>query len=71
MFDGIIVSAASKNIPTELLKNLKDQGYLIIPKSNFFNNQKLIMIKKSNKNYIKKELFDVKFVPLLKEKKIF
>ena len=47
------------------------EGYLIIPKSNFFNNQKLIMIKKSNKNYIKKELFDVKFVPLLKEKKIF
>ena len=71
LFDGIIVSAASKNIPTELWKNLKDQGYLIIPKSNFFNNQKLIMIKKSNKNYIKKELFDVKFVPLLKEKKIF
>ena len=65
-FDAIIVSAASKEIPSPLLQNLKINGKLIFPKKYPFENQKLILIKKiSENNFKKKELFNVKFVPLL------
>ena len=66
IFDAIIVSAASEEIPPKLLKNLKNNGKLIIPIKYSFENQKLILIKKkSENNFEKEELFDVKFVPLL------
>ena len=66
LFDAIIVSAASEKIPSKLLKNLKKFGKLIIPKKYPLENQKLILIKKtSNHSFDQKELFDVKFVPLL------
>ena len=66
LFDAIIVSAAAENIPLKLLQNLKNYGNLIIPKKYPSGNQKLILIKKTDKNsFDQKELFDVKFVPLL------
>ena len=65
-FDAIIVSAASAEISSQLLKNLKINGKLIFPKKYPSENQKLILIKKiGENNFKKKELFDVKFVPLL------
>ena len=65
-FDAIIVSAASEEISYQLLQNLKINGQLIFPKKYPFENQKLILIEKiSDNNFKKKELFDVKFVPLL------
>ena len=66
LFDAIIVSAASNEIPPKLLQNLKNNGKLIIPKKYPLENQKLILIEKNSENNFKKEeLFDVKFVPLL------
>ena len=66
LFDAIIVSAASEEIPSKLLQNLKNNGKLIIPMKYSFENQKLILIKKKGENnFEKEELFDVKFVPLL------
>ena len=66
LFDAIIVSAVSKKIPPKLLNNLKIHGNLIIPKKYPLENQKLILIKKIGKNsFDQKELFDVRFVPLL------
>ena len=66
LFDAIIISAASEKIPLKLLQNLKSYGNLIIPKKYLLGNQKLILIKKTGKNsFDQKELFDVKFVPLL------
>ncbi len=68
-FDAIIISASSEEIPSQLLKNLKIDGKLIFPKKYPLENQKLILMKKISENKFKKEeLFDVKFVPLLKEK---
>ena len=65
-FDAIIVSAASEEISSQLLQNLKINGQLIFPKKYPFQNQKLILIEKiGENNFKKKELFDVKFVPLL------
>ena len=66
LFDAIIISAASEEIPSKILKNLKNYGNLIIPKKYPLDNQKLILIKKKDENnFEKEELFDVKFVPLL------
>ena len=65
-FDAIIVSAASEEISSQLLQNLKINGQLIFPKKYPSENQKLILIEKiGENNFKKKELFDVKFVPLL------
>ena len=68
LFDTIIVSAASKKIPSKLLENLKNRGRLIMPKKDSLENQRLLLIKKKNENYLKKELLSVKFVPLLNDK---
>ena len=66
LFDAIIISATSEEIPPKLLQSLKKNGKLIIPKKYPFENQKLILIKKNGKNnFERKELFDVRFVPLL------
>ena len=66
LFDAIIISAASKELPLKLFKNLKKNGNLIFPKKYTSGNQKLILIKKTEKNnFDQKELFDVEFVPLL------
>ena len=66
LFDAIIISAASEEIPSKILKNLKKYGKLIFPKKYPSENQKLILVKKTGKNsFDQKELFDVKFVPLL------
>ena len=65
LFEAIIISAASEMVPINLLKNLKNFGYLIMPKKKPSGNQKLLLIKKNNETYLEKELCDVKFVPLL------
>ena len=66
LFDSIIVSAATDKIPLKLLLNLKNHGKLIIPIKYSLENQKLILVKKNSENsFEQKELFDVKFVPLL------
>ena len=69
LVDAIIVSAATDKIPLKLLLNLKNHGKLVIPIKYSLENQKLILVKKNNKNsFEQKELFDVKFVPLLNKK---
>ena len=66
VFDAIIVCASSEEASLKLLQSLKKNGKLIFPKKYPFGNQKLVLIKKIGENdYEKKELFDVKFVPLL------
>ena len=68
LFDAIIISAASEIIPAKLLKNLKNQGCLVMPKTKLSGNQKLLLIRKNNETYLEKELLEVKFVPLLTKK---
>ena len=65
-FDSIIISAAVKHFPLKLIKYLKINGKMIFPKIYSARNQKLVLLKKLNiTDYSTKELFDVKFVPLL------
>ena len=64
-FDKILVTAASKEIPVELLKQLKINGRMIIPIGDL--NQKMILIKKTGaNNFEKTDLGSFKFVPMLK-----
>jgi protein-L-isoaspartate(D-aspartate) O-methyltransferase len=66
LFDSIIISAASKEVPPKLLKTLKTKGKIIFPKKYSSGQQKLLLLKKLNeRNYSTQKLFDVKFVPLL------
>ena len=60
------MSAASEKIPLKLLQNLKNFRKLIIPIKYSSENQKLKLVEKtSENNFNQKELFGVKFVPLL------
>tara|TARA_B100000029_G_C17458989_1_gene917778 strand:- start:43 stop:723 length:681 start_codon:yes stop_codon:yes gene_type:complete len=69
LFDSIIVSAAAEKVPYKLLNSLNKDGNLIIPIKYPYDNQKLVLFKKiSENNFDQKELFDVKFVPLLHHK---
>lgn len=66
-FDKIIVTAASKEIPFDLLRQLKINGKMIIPVGDL--NQSMILIKKTGTNtFEKKDLGLFKFVPMLKNK---
>ena len=66
LFDSIIISAASKKVPLQLLKTLKTKGKIIFPKEYSSGQQKLLLLKKlSESNYTTQELFGVRFVPLL------
>ena len=67
-FDAIIISAATKFAPINLLKSLKINGKLIFPKKYSLEHQKLILINKVNEYQLEeKGLLNVKFVPLLKK----
>ena len=66
LFDSIIISAASKDVPPKLFKTLKTKGKIIFPKKYTSGQQKLLLLKKINEfDYSTQELFDVSFVPLL------
>ena len=63
-YDGIMVTAACKEIPSPLLKQLKEDGKLIIPVE-AFPCQKLKSITKKKDGFIEKNLCNVVFVPLI------
>ena len=66
-FDGIIVTAGAPKIPSELLKQLKIGGRLVIPVGD--KSQIMYRItKQSNKKYKKEKFGNFRFVPLLKDK---
>ncbi len=63
-FDAILVAAATKEIPNQLLKQLKNGGKMIIPLGNSFF-QSLYLIKKESHDLIKTHICDCRFVPLV------
>ncbi len=66
-FDKIIVTAGSKEIPEDLLKQLKVNGKMIIPVGDI--EQNMILIERKGENNFKKiNLGLFKFVPMLKNK---
>ena len=66
-FDKIIVTAGAPYVPKALLSQLKVGGRLVIPIGENVQIMTLF-IRKSNKEFDKKEYGDFRFVPLLEDK---
>ena len=70
-FDAIIVTAAAPEIPGPLIKQLKPGGRMVIPVDNNYMSQDLLIVEKDEDGSIKtKNTIPVRFVPLVKGKKI-
>ena len=63
-FDAIMVTAAAKEIPEALIKQLGDEGTLVAPAGGA-DKQKLIVLTKKGDRVSKREIGDCKFVPLV------
>lgn len=63
-FDGIIVTAAARNVPDQLLEQLAVGGVLVIPVENN-GHQRLLSIRRNEDGYSETDLGAVIFVPLL------
>ena len=66
-FDAIIITAATNHIPLPLLKQLKDNGKLIIPLGITREFQTLTLVTKKGKNLDTRFITGVIFVPLTGE----
>lgn len=63
-FDCIMITAAIDHIPPPLLKQLKNQGKLILPLGNPFNYQNLVLVTKHGNDFKVKQITGVLFVPM-------
>lgn len=62
-FDGIVVTAAASDVPSDLMAQLNDGGVMIIPVGT--TSQRLYVIRRFGDDYEQKLLGAVKFVPLI------
>lgn len=67
-FDASIVSAATDQLPEQLLKQLKIDGKIIIPIGNSFSQRLILYHKKEDGQIRKNKLEPVRFVPLVEGK---
>lgn len=63
-YDKIIVSAAPRSLPQELINQLSDNGKMILPIGNSFS-QALYLIEKNHEKIKKTKLDLVRFVPMI------
>ncbi len=62
-FDGIVVTAAPKKIPLELVQQLKPGGRLVIPVGEL--DQNLMLVTKTSSGIREKFIIPVRFVPMV------
>ncbi len=68
-FDGIIVTAAAREIPPPLLRQLKPGGKLVIPVGAEHDNQELLVVEVGEDGKItERSVLPVRFVPLTGER---
>ncbi|ATZ74495.1 protein-L-isoaspartate O-methyltransferase [Idiomarina sp. X4] len=65
-FDGIIVTAAASEVPTDLVAQLADGGVMIIPVGGTNESQSLTVIRRFGDSVEQQQIGDVRFVPLVK-----
>jgi len=65
-YDGILVAAASPDVPAPLLEQLAEGGRLVIPLGER-DNQVLVMVERKGDQFTRRKLGDVRFVPLVGE----
>ncbi len=63
-FDAIIVTAASRTIPEELIEQLREGGVLVMPLDKG-NEQRLLALHRTEEGYDTQDLGGVVFVPML------
>tara|TARA_B100000886_G_scaffold1485_1_gene1059 strand:+ start:1033 stop:1668 length:636 start_codon:yes stop_codon:yes gene_type:complete len=66
-FDAIILTAAPVKVPDKLLDQLNENGRMILP-LHVDGSQKLYRLKKTKNGIHKKDIDDVRFVPMLEGK---
>ncbi|MCH9853033.1 MAG: protein-L-isoaspartate(D-aspartate) O-methyltransferase [Alphaproteobacteria bacterium] len=67
-YDGIIITAAAPEMPTDLLAQLAVNGVMIVPLGTDKGGQKLKkIVKKSETDYSEEDLLDVRFVPFVRD----
>ncbi|MEN8169683.1 MAG: protein-L-isoaspartate(D-aspartate) O-methyltransferase [Pseudomonadota bacterium] len=67
-YDGIIVTAAAAHVPPPLEEQLKPGARLVIPVSDGFMGQQLLVVKKGEDGVIQREpVLPVAFVPLVRK----
>ena len=64
-FDRIIVTAASAEVPRELLAQLKNGGIMVLPVATTEWEQRLVTVRKSDDELEYTEICSVRFVPLV------
>lgn len=66
-FDAIIITAAPETVPQALVDQLKTNGRMVVPVGKTY--QQLILITKTEKGIKRKNIFPVRFVPMVKPEK--
>ena len=61
-FDRIIITAAPKNVPDNLVEQLAAEGRMVVPIGDF--NQDLVIVSKTVHGFERKKISDVRFVPM-------
>ncbi len=68
-YDGIIVTAAARELPQELIEQLKPGGRLVIPVGPPWTTQQLMRITRGEDgNIVEEPILPVAFVPLVEER---
>jgi protein-L-isoaspartate(D-aspartate) O-methyltransferase len=65
-YSHIIVTAASSDVPPQLLEQLAEKGKMIIPIGSLSWGQDLVLIKKHKNRLTEEKILPVRFVPLIK-----
>lgn len=64
-YDSIIVTAASPQIPSQLIQQLKINGRLVVPVGMKSHQDMYLIIRSSENEYLERKLDSFKFVPLI------
>ncbi len=63
-FDNIIVTSAAAFVPPPLMKQLKENGKMVIPVGSPYGNQRLVLVEKDKDKVKTRTLMPVRFVPM-------
>ncbi len=66
-FDGIILTAAPEEVPYDLLQQITDRGRMVLPVGPQWS-QMLVVIERNGDDFKKKDIFPVRFVPMVRGK---
>lgn len=66
-FDAIVVTCAAEDIPQALVSQLKDGGHMILPVGRRDGVQQLVKVTKTDDTVQRRDVMDVRFVPMVKE----